>query len=190
MAFFEEGKSITEIVEMGYKQATVYRYHRFYKMEKEKEKITLLIDESERIKKVFNAFSDGEKLIDVVRKHGISPAQVKELHDSYVELGEIEAGMGEKLDRINEMLERKHVLEAENEALEANQVKIRASINELYEGYERRSITDYIKLRDEYLSIILDSKMPETDYSGEERERVLIQRCREALCHLEVPSQG
>lgn len=181
-ALFDEGKTITECIEIGYKKSSVYRYNRFYRMEKEKEQLKLLIDESEQIKKVFGAFLEGEKLIEVVRKYGISPPKVKELHENYLELGEIEAGVAEERDRINELLERKRILQAENEVLEANQVKIRASINELYNSYMRLGLVAYIKARDAYLDNILCSKMEGVDYSDEERERALINDVRALLC--------
>ena len=183
---FGEGKSISECIEMGYKQATVYRYHKIYKLEVEKEQLKVLVDESERIKKVFNAFADGKKLIDVVREHGIAPAQVRELYGDYVELGEIEGGMKENLDIINEILDRKRILEAENTVLEANLAKIKALWATLPDKCSNWSLEKYLPIRSEHVEMFLDTRFEFSDYSDLEREQAMFNKIRAALCGMGV----
>ncbi len=179
---FNEDKSIEDCLKLNYKRASVYRIHKEFRSDKEKEKLKALTDESEQIKKVFSAFQGGWKLRKIITKYGISPQKVIDLHIQYIKLAEIEAGYKENLDRINDLMNQKDNLEAEIKGLKPNLNKIIDKFNEVNNRWNKLSLFNYLQYREQYLQIIIDVPIfPDGDYSKENMELKNIRKIRDIL---------
>jgi hypothetical protein len=180
-ALFEQGKTPLDCMKEGYKKASVYRLWTLYKADKEKEHIKVLVDESERIKKVFTAFKNNMKVTDIVVSYGISPEKVLELHKNYVELVEKEVGIEDTISRINRLLKRKDDLEAEIKRLEPRLDKIIDKYNEINRNWQSLSLSKFLLDRQFYLTLVLGSPLMNCDYSREKEELELIYKIRDII---------
>jgi len=176
---FDQGKSPKECIDLGYKRATVYRFLKDYNIEKEKERIKTLVEESEQIKKAFQGFKENKSLIDMVTEYGISPDRLRQLYEEYTKLGEIETQYKEKVEALNEAVRRKEDLEAKTKEIEQKYSEFKKKLKqEIIQSVKDLdlSVTDYLESREAYLQLFLDTPIEGVDYSGMERELKLVQK--------------
>jgi len=173
-ALFKEGKTPTECISLGYKRATVYRFLNDYNIDKEKEHVKILVDESELTKKTFQGFKENKNLIDMVTEYGVSPDRLRQLFEEHTKLGKLETEYQEKIKGFNEVLRKTGETEAYLKQLELKWNAIVTKTKEIDSAVKRANLdtTTFLKWREGFLDDQLFIYGTTSFMSNEEKTKI------------------